>query len=294
MTFKKKVQRNFNKQLPMKIYNSLIEKNFKFFEKYLKIHITPVHFYSPIPIVHKLNERIYEKEISTNGIDWNIDTQKRYLSKIFIKYLSEFAPTKNSGLSLVDAFILYAMVREKKPRKMIEIGSGISTLITLLALAKNKEEGFLCKFTAIEPYPIKDIVDSKDEGFELLEKIVQDVPVSFFTDADILFIDSTHVSKIDSDVNYEMLEIVPSLKDGALIHWHDILIPQNYWKNWIESGNQFWNESYMLHTFLLFNNKFKIQWASRYMHLKFRELIKEQFAYFESNHRITSFWVLKE
>jgi len=288
-----KLKRIFDKRLPIKIYYRLIMKSFKMFEKYLKIHLTPVHFNSPIPIVHKLKDNIYEKVFECTGIEWNIDGQKRNLKYVFSKYIDEFIPEKGRGLSLVDAFILYAMVREKKPKNMIEVGSGMSTFITLAALEKNINEGFPCKFTAIEPYPIQNLKDIKVEGFSLVESKVQDVPLRFFADIDLLFIDSTHVSKIDSDVNYEMLEIVPSLKEGALIHWHDILIPQNYWKDWIDNGNKFWNESYLLHAFLQFNSKFHIQWASRYMHLNYRALIQERFSYFTDDARITSLWLLK-
>jgi hypothetical protein len=121
--------------------------------------------------------------------------------------------------------------------------------------------------------------------------MLQDVPVEFFGQADLLFIDSTHVSKIGSDVNYEILEIIPTLKPGALVHWHDIVIPSNYWEEWVRQGNQFWNESYMVHAFMLFNNEFETLWGARYMQLTFPEQMGKTFPYLIDEHRIMSFWI---
>ena len=123
---------------------------------------------------------------------------------------------------------------------------------------------------------------------------VQEIPLSVFQNADILFIDSSHVSKIGSDVNYEMLEIIPSMKLGSIIHWHDIMIPGDYPKSWLENNHIFWNESYMVHTFMLFNKAFKIIWASKYMQTKYPELLSQKFPFFspdDSNQQMSSFWI---
>ena len=109
--------------------------------------------------------------------------------------------------------------------------------------------------------------------------------------ADLLFIDSSHVSKIDSDVSYEILEIIPKLKIGSLIHWHDIVIPTNSWKEWIDNGNMFWNESYMVHAFMLFNSSFKTIWTPRYMQFNHYKEMEQIFSYLEKNHHLTSFWI---
>jgi hypothetical protein len=85
---------------------------------------------------------------------------------------------------------------------------------------------------------------------------------------------------------------VPKLKVGAVIHWHDIMLPMNYWKDWTHTGTQFWNESYMLHAFLLFNETYQIIWASRYMHLRHASNIAASIPSFQPDkHRITSFWL---
>lgn len=282
----------------LKVVKNVLRKihkpTFKFAEKYLGVHITPVHFYSPIPNVSELNSAIYTHVNECIGLDLSVDNQIKYLNDNLSKYIGEYTPPVNSGLSQVDAFILYALIRNKKPSVFIEIGSGDSTKISLSAFDKNEKEGVTCEFTAIEPFPQKYLKDIKNNKFKLTEKKVQDVDVDFFSQADILFIDSSHVAKIGSDVNYEILDIVPRLKIGSLVHWHDIMIPLNYHKTWIESGNMFWNESYMVHAFMLHNKSFKIIWASKYMQLNSPEPLLKTFTYFKPEdpaQQLSSFWI---
>jgi len=264
---------------------------FKFFEKYFSLHITPVHFYSPIPTTYELGFNVYEKIYDCTGISWNSHEQLEYLQEIFVRYKDEYTPTKNTGLSLVDAFVLYAMIREKKPKVIIEVGAGDTTLISLKALQVNRSEGHSYKFYSIEPYPREDLRYIHNQNFELIDRKLQQVNIDLLLSADLLFIDSSHVSKIDSDVNFEILEIIPKLKIGSLVHWHDIVIPTNYWKDWINHGNMFWNESYMVHSFMLFNSSFKIIWAARYMQLNYFEKMKKLFSNINNADRLMSFWI---
>lgn len=267
-------------------------KLFCFFERFLNLHITPVDYSSPIPNTCRLDEEIFEKVYDETGLDLNVREQMHYLDHIFPKYFTEYAPSANAGLTLVDSYILYAMIREKKPKVMIEVGSGESTKISLLALEKNEQEGTKCEFYAIEPYPKDFLRRISKENFNLIDKELQCVDIELLKTGDLIFIDSSHVSKIGSDVNYEILEVVPKLKKGSIIHWHDIMLPTNYWRDWIYHGNKFWNESYLLHAFMLFNEAYKCIWASRYMQFYHAEKILKRFPYFlPRKHRCTSFWL---
>lgn len=288
-----KIINNLNRDGLTKVFHLFAKKSFKFFEKYFSLHITPAHYYSPIPLTYELDSSVFEKIYDCTGIDWNLKEQLEYLRKIFPKYYEEYAPASNSGLSLVDAFALYAMIREKKPKIMIEVGAGDTTKISLQALRMNKKEGNLCKFYSIEPYPREELRNIQEDNFELIISKLQDVDIEFLSNADLLFIDSSHVSKINSDVNYEILEIIPKLKIGSLIHWHDIVIPTNYWKEWIDEGNMFWNESYMVHAFMLFNSSFKTIWAARYMQINHFNEMQQRFSYLKKNHHLMSFWIEK-
>ena len=185
------------------------------------------------------------------------------------------------------------MIRENKPKLIVEVAAGQSTKVSLAALKNNREGGDPFKFLSIEPCPSNHVLDIHDNDFELVQKKLEDVDLNILSSADILFIDSSHVSKIGSDVNYEILELVPSLKKGSLVHWHDIVIPTNYWKEYIDNGNMFWNESYMVHAFMLYNSSFRIVWAARYMQLNHLSELSKLFPYLHEDHRLTSFWVKK-
>ena len=220
-------------------------------------------------------------------------TQLTNLQTTFVQYKTEHEPTKNTGLSLVDAQILYSFVRREKPRLMIEIGGGVTTLMSLAALHKNRQDGHEYNFITIDPYPNAGLQKIKDSGFKLIIEKVQKVDVSTFKNADLLFIDSSHVCKFGSDVNYEILEIAPRLKPGALIHWHDILFSSEYWKEWILDAHYFWNESYFVHTFMSYNESFQIEWASRFMQLNYNSVIENSFSYYSTQDHLSSFWVRK-
>lgn len=277
-----------------KIRNKILWKFFYFNEKFFKVHLLPIHFYSPVPDTRNLTNEDFNKEFNCRGIDWNNELQLSLLENKFLKYREEFTPDQNSGLSLVDAFILYAFVREKKPSEVVEIGGGESTKIILLALQKNREEGDDFKFKSIDPFPRKAMLEAQDENLVVIPKMVQDVPLETFKQCDFLFIDSSHVSKFKSDVNYEILEILPTLKSGALNHWHDIFFPLDYSQEWISKSGIFWNESYMLQAFMTFNSEFKIVWAAKYMQVRHYELLRECFPYFNKGHSLTSFWAERE
>jgi hypothetical protein len=162
------------------------------------------------------------------------------------------------------------MIRHFKPRRVIEIGSGMSTVLTAEAIRKNELEGRSCLFTAIEPFPAKFL--SHIPGLtELLQTKVQRVPLERFCSLeanDILFIDSSHVVKIGGDVVYEYLEIIPRLKPGVLVHCHDIFLPAEYPKQWVMTNRIFWTEQYLLQAFLTHNRAFEILLAASFLHLR--------------------------
>lgn len=274
-----------------RLTRGIARRMFPLMERGLDLHVTPNDYYSPIPSVKDLPADVYDKPFSLTGIDMNAAAQMSVLEDVFPRYIDEFTPEPNGGLSLVDAFALYALLRDRKPKRMVEIGGGHSTFITMHALEANRSEGFPCHFSCVEPYP-RDFLRNADwPDFELVVDQVQNIAPSFFDDVDVLFIDSSHVSKIGSDVNHEMFEIVPRLKVGCLIHWHDIVIPTNYWRDWTESGIQFWNESYLLHAFLLFNDRFQVLWAARWFKMHHGDALSARFPYLKDEHRLTSFWI---
>jgi len=280
------------KNLTKNLINNIRYHIYIFIEKYLRIHITLVHFYSPIPEISKLNKKNFN--VNSN-ILIDLDKDKHVdLVKELKQYMPEYTPMVNPGLSTVDSINLFCMIRHNKPKKIVEIGSGYSTKIILFAISKNEIEGFPCNLIAIEPYPKKFLKDINLSNFKLINEKIQDVDHNLIIDAEMLFIDSTHVSKFQSDVNTEIFEIIPTLKIGTLIHWHDIMIPGDYPEKWIKHGNKFWNESYLVHAFMLYNDSFEVVWGSRFIQMHYPSLINEYYNDInlnDDNEQLSSFWI---
>nr|WP_294502136.1 class I SAM-dependent methyltransferase [uncultured Rhodopila sp.] len=174
-------------------------------------------------------------------------------------YISDYPP--------MDATVLYAMITEIKPRRIIEIGCGYSTLCMLDAADRAGLADL--ELTCIDPYPerlLKLLRPGDLARINLVHRPVQDVSPEVFsslTAGDILFIDSAHVLKTGSDVHYELFEILPALADGVFIHFHDVVYPFEYPDGFIFERGYSWNEAYALRAFLMYNEQFRIVfWGS--------------------------------
>ena len=275
-------------------------------------HVTPVHFYEPIPDTRALKDDLWLKHSELVGIDINENKQLELLSLFVTKFKKEYDVlpknktsipyeyyVKNSWLESVDGEILYCMIRYFKPKKIFEIGSGYSTYLSAQAVLKNREEDedYACELIAIEPYPNETLKAGFPGLSKLVSKKVEDVPLKDFkklTENDILFIDSSHVLKIGSDVRYEYLEILPRLNKGVIVHVHDIFLPAEYPKEWVLKKYLFWTEQYLLQAFLIFNATFKVLWAGSYMHLKHPDKLEVAFSSYKRGGRLPkSFWMKK-
>lgn len=266
-------------------------KSFLFFERFFSLHLTPAHFYSPIPTLSKLDDTVFDKIYSATGINIDIRSNLELASNLANEFTSEFTSKSGFGLSQVDSFMLYAMIRSFRFPLIVEIGAGDTTHIILKALDMNSREGYPTKLISVEPYPRDDIIAINNNNFELIISNFEELDPNLFADADFIFIDSSHVSKLNSDVNSQILEMLPIVKVNAVIHWHDIVFPRNYWKDWSYNGNQFWNESYLLHAFMLFNDSFSVLWPAQFMQTHCLPELKSIFPYLKDTHRLTSFWI---
>lgn len=265
-------------------------------------HVTPVHFYEPVPDTTQLREDVFSWNSELRGVDMNVEGQMALLDKFVSAYSREFdafpsSPTGNTGdfyfgnmlFETVDAEMLYCMIREYRPRRIIEIGSGFSTRVTAAAIRRNKEldATYGCELTCIEPHP-------KDETrrwirciARLVESRAQDLPLEMFEsldENDILFIDSSHVLTLGNDVWFEYLEVLPRLKKGVIVHLHDILLPRLYVEHWARM-KMFWNEQFLLQAFLAFNSSFEVLWAGNYMHAHHPDLLERAFASYKGLRR---------
>ena len=252
-------------------------------------HVTPVHFYQPIPNTQNLPEALWDKPSELVGVDMNESTQLDLLRKHFPGFRNEYErfPIEpagklnhlnlNNGLfSGTDALIAYCMVRHFQPRLIVEIGSGFSSLFLGEAAAKNNRSAIIC----IEPFP-REFLRQGFPGLErLIEKKVEDIDLEFFSQlqsGDILFIDSSHTVKIGGDVNYLFLEVLPRLKPGVIVHIHDIFLPYEYRQDWVTNRFRFWNEQYLLQAFLTFNSEFEVLMANRFLSHRYLGDLKDAF-----------------
>jgi len=293
--------------------NLIFKRMFRFWQ-YLGFHIVRNNFYESIPDTRTLSDELWQRHSEMVGIDINETGQLELLNEFSDKFKNEydnFCVTrcqttcpyeyylKNASFGSVDAEILYSMIRRFKPRRIIEIGSGNSTYLSAMALLRNQQEdpGYQWDLAAINPYP-SDIMQAGFAGLtKLINKKVQDVELSQFCqlqENDILFIDSSHVLNIGSDVQYEYLEILPRLNPGVIIQMHDILMPAEYFRRWVMRDYYFWTEQYLLQSFLAFNDSFKVLWGASYMHLRHSEKLRAAFKSYD--HQTTwpgSFWIRK-
>ena len=255
-------------------------------------HITPVGFYQPIPDTRTLPGNIWDAQSAMTGVDLNEVGQLALLEEFRNKFGSEYGLLPASSgdpaqfhfgqkaFGRVDAEVLYSMVRRFKPQRIIEIGSGMSTLLTAQALRRNAHEGFPCAFTAIEPYPSETLRSEIPGLSELVVERVENVPLERFEElgaSDILFIDSSHVIRLGGDVLYEYLEVIPRLRPGVLVHSHDIFLPAHYPREWVLDRRWFWTEQYLLQALLAFNRTFEVLWAGHFMHLHHADQLKIAF-----------------
>jgi predicted O-methyltransferase YrrM len=273
---KKLLNRMQTEQGRKNIKFALARKIFNPFLRNIGYTLITDHFYQPIP--NRQEIMTYAgKERPLSSIEWHLDKQTELVKYLLEKYALEFNNKEifsafgysedSSALISGDAELLYAMVREKKPDRVIEIGSGGSTKIIAAALKMNFiENSQKSQLISIEPYPqdfLKDFANvSKDFlEFSLLTQKVEAVDLSVFESLqtnDILFVDSSHVFKSGSDVEFEFLQVYPRLQTGVLVHIHDIFFPYDYPIEWNLKESRYWNEQYFLETFLQFNKKFEV------------------------------------
>jgi len=253
------------------------------------------HFYSPIHRLEDLdpydNVVAKSKESFEDSIPGLIPAEIIKNFKRINKYFKDFNyPQKenkssnfyitNPSYPITDALVLFGMLRDLKPKRIIEIGSGFTS--ALMMDVNKKYFNNKIKITFIEPYPellISRMNDEDKQRYTIIKKKVQDVPEKEFFDLkenDILFIDSTHVSKFNSDVNYELFNILPIIKAGVYIHFHDVFDGFEYPLEWLRNGWA-WNEDYLLRAYLTNNPNYEVVLMNDYLVNRYKQLLGKSF-----------------
>ncbi len=247
----------------------------------------PGHFYSPVPDLAEIEaqaDRLFDPARKLPGIDLRVEEQLELFRTLAV--LAREAPlpatpgttarygVENPNYGIGDASMLQAMLRHLRPNRYLEVGSGHTT-----ALALDTNERYLTgsmTVTAIEPHPelLREVLRPGDD-VEVLAEPVQSVPIERFCAleaGDVLFLDCSHVLKTGSDVQHLYTNVLPVLAAGVHVHVHDIFWPFEYLRHWVEAGRA-WNEAYLLHAFLLFNDAFEIVLWNHFLAIEHRPVL---------------------
>jgi hypothetical protein len=237
--------------------------------------VPPGHFLSPIPCPDEIRRKeadIYAVPRTMPGINLREEQQLMLFDTLLQYYPEQPFPEQksanrrywfeNPAYSYSDALFLYCMIRHLRPKNIVEVGSGFSSCAILDTNELFFDSSIACTFIDPNPEMLLSLMwpDDKDR-VTIVEKKLQDTDLELFShlsSGDILFIDSSHVSKTDSDVNFIFFKLLPSLKSGVYIHLHDIFYPFEYPLDWVYEGRA-WNEAYLLRAFLQYNDKFEVQ-----------------------------------
>jgi hypothetical protein len=252
------------------------------------IHIAPANFYSSIPLLSDVEASFEYREeaqgaapYATGGL-FDPETMLAFLARIS-GYAEEFDPPVqgdpdnpagffwgNPAFSHSDAMAYYCVLRTIRPKRVVEVGAGFSTLVADRALQANGTGEII----VVEPFP-KPFLRDLASVSRIIERPVQSVPAQELVDlvngAQVWFIDSTHTVKSGSDCLYLYLKVMPQVTSEVLCHSHDIYLPYAMPRNWALDRNIFWTEQYLLHAYLLDNPKAQVLFSSHLLHKTMRD-----------------------
>jgi hypothetical protein len=228
-------------------------------------------YYSPIPDLRALPAATWSQPDPMRGIEFDLDAQLAFLEQELAVSLQEFAPDEtvgeihrydrdNPSYPLPDARLLFALVRGRSPRSIVELGSGQTSRVIAQAVRMNVAFGQACSYRAFDPFPTA--IDEDLPGLtELVRLDAQAIPEGVFSDlksGDMLIVDTTHTVKVGSEVNRIVLRLLPLLASGVLVHFHDISLPYEYPRYLLEDYGLYWSEQYLLQAFLSMNQSFEV------------------------------------
>jgi hypothetical protein len=245
-------------------------------------HFQPNHFYVPLNDVAFLraNPQLWHDRGLPKGVDWDLDGQlevartvERYRSELDdVPFEPQPGPARyiwnNGAFGGADAIVYYGLVREGRPRRVVEVGSGWSSLLLARALDRNGPES-PCDVTLVEPFPNEDVFAGLPDGWEVHREIVQHADLGIFERlraGDVCFYDGSHCVRTGGDVNWFVFEVMPRLAPGVLVHIHDIFLPDDYHDEWVYDEGLSWNEQYLVQAFLMHNDAWRVRIANRMLY----------------------------
>ena len=262
--------------------------------------VPPGHHYSPIVDLAELDRRrarVFDRRRRPADIDLRDTEQLAFLDRLKVHYGKlPFGPERTGGLryayengaySYGDGIVLACTLMELRPRRIVEFGSGHSSCLILDVNERFFDGALDCTF--VEPYPdlLYSLIKPEDRArISVVTSPAQDIDLGLIDRleaGDVLFIDSTHVAKAGSDVNFHMFEVLPRLKPGVFIHIHDVFYPFEYPEDWFFKENRSWTELYVLRAFLTHNDRYRIVFLNDFMHREHRAAVERALPLFSRN-----------
>jgi hypothetical protein len=242
----------------------------------LGYHLVRANYYSPIPDVESLAPELWTEPAPMPGVDFDLDAQLGYLREELAPYLREFSPPAdppgdelgfhhaNPYYGSLDADLLYAMVRRHRPPRIVELGSGYTTLVIAGARKRNNAEGTPARHEVFDPFP-SDLLHRVRAGIALHAQAAVDVPLEVLLSlqrGEMLVIDTTHTVKPGGEVTRLILEVLPRLAAGVIVHIHDFFRPFEYPRVLFERYGVFWQEHYLVQALLIGSGDWEILCAN--------------------------------
>ena len=257
-------------------------------------HLVRRDFYSPIPDQRELPQGIRERRSPMRGIAFDTDAQITWAERELAPFVGKLEESggfvfANGTYEHGDAEIAYAFVRWARSRRIVELGSGYSTMVLARAAAANAAVGHPTALEANDPHPRSDL-----RLPTVRRRPAQEIELDELDDlgeGDILFVDTTHVVKLGGDVNHVLLDLVPALAPGVLVHLHDIWLPYGYHPALTRFPGVHWNEQYLLQALLIGNPGLEVVFATHAVAVDHPERLKRLVPGYTGATYPTGFWM---
>jgi hypothetical protein len=239
-------------------------------------HLVRADYYSPIPDLDAIPATVWSEPAEMPGVAWDLDAQLAWLRDELAPWLAEFDPPpdppgteegyhyRNPYFNALDADVLYAVVRSLRPPRVLEVGSGFSTLVVERAAARNRADGAPLRHQVFDPYP-SPVLDPVRDELELTASPAEAIPVQAFAElaaGELLFIDTTHAVRPGGDVTHLLLDALPRLAAGVVVHVHDFFRPFEYPRVLMETYGVYWQEHHLVQALLCQSDAFEILCAN--------------------------------
>jgi predicted O-methyltransferase YrrM len=261
-------------------------------------------FNSPVPDSRTLPPAVWEQPAAMPGLELDLDAQQQFIETALQPFIDEFTPPlsddgtggfylHNRWYGALDAHLLYAMLRHHRPKRLVEVGSGYSTLVARAALEANTASGVRAEHHVIDPYPSPLLTAGRRQAITLREEsaaTVDDATFQGLEPGDVLFVDSSHVVRPGGEVVRLVLEILPTLAPGVVVHFHDVFRPFEYPRILYDRFNVHWQEQYLVQALLAENPHFTVSVAAHALWRLRREWTRQRFPGLVDEAEPSAFW----